>query len=143
MRGRHALGIAAALLLLGVACSTERIDLDLDVAAAPNPVPGVPDGAERTWRFTVAVANPTGVGVFLESMHREILDTDTGYASPLLPEANLEVRGRYIPPGGTLSFEVSQRTLGAPFRNATERRLYHARGDDGRFYSGEVFVRLE
>jgi len=52
------------------------------------------------------------------------------------------VLGKRIAPGGTLTFVAARRSQGQ-FSRGTERRIYHALGDDGKYYSGEVLVRLE
>jgi len=143
MRTRLALAALAALLALGTSCSSERLVLDLTVAVAPNPVAGVNERGERRWSYTISIANSAPVGVFIESYHKEIRDTDTGYSQPLLLVRDAEFLGRYIRSGEVFSFPVTERTVGASFRRGTERRIYHTRGDDGRFYSGEVYIDLQ
>lgn len=137
------LGLAAALgLALAPACSTERLILDLEVAVAPNPVVGVADGGERRWDFTLTVRNPNGVGVVLDSYHRSLEKTDTGYSFPLIiEEVKLAETEKYIPAGQAKSFATQLKSEGR-YASGTMRRLYHARGDDGKYYSGEVFLEL-
>jgi len=143
MRLRLALAACAALLLLVPACSSERLVLDLTVGVAPNPVAGAPEGGERSWTYTISIANSAPVGVFLESFHKEIKRTDTGFEQPLLLVRDAEFLGRYIRPGEIFTFPVTERTVGRSFTRGIERRIYHTRGDDGRFYSGEVYIDLQ
>jgi hypothetical protein len=140
-RTRILAALAAAVALGAAACSTEQLSLTLAVGAFPDRVAGAPDAVGgRSWEWQVAITNPEPVGIFLEYYHTGV--TDTGFEQPLQAVKNDPVLGRRIAPGGTLSFVAARRSEGQ-FSRGTERRIYHALGDDGRYYSGEVRVRLE
>lgn len=134
--------LACAVLAPG--CSSESLELTLEVTATPNPATGTGAAADRRWDYEISIANPTAVGVRMENFHVEISDTDTGFELPLIqqdlknvPEAEL-----WIASGGTLSYSASTESEGK-FASGRERRIFHALGDDGVYYSGEVVISLQ
>jgi hypothetical protein len=129
----------AAIALAG--CSTEQVSLDLEVGAAPNPVAGVADGGGRRWDYRISIGNPNPVGVSVAYYHAEISGTDTGYEQPLQIVEESQVIGRRIAPGATATY-AANRSSGGNFSRGRERRIYHALGDDGKYYSGEVVIEL-
>jgi hypothetical protein len=133
---------AALALALGAGCSSEQLTLTLEVTASPNPVAGVDSEGGRTWDFDISITNPLPVGVRIEYFHVQTMDTDTGYSSPLVVVEDSAVIGQTIGPGATLSYRAN-RESGGKFTRGTERRLYHGRGEDGVYYSGEVVIELE
>jgi hypothetical protein len=132
----------AVLALAAAGCSTEQISLSLAVGATPNPVAGVADPGGRRWDYRVSIANPNPVGVRVEYYHTEITGTDTGFTQPLQSVTESEIIGQWIAAGKTVSYPANLISNGS-FTRGRERRLYHARGDDGRYYSGEVVVVLQ
>jgi hypothetical protein len=79
--------------------------------------------------------------VVVEYYHAEISATDTGYTQPLQIVEESPVIGRRIEPGATVTY-AANRASGGNFSRGRERRIYHARGDDGKYYSGEVVIDL-
>lgn len=137
------LAVCAALALVVSGCTSEQISFTLVVTADPNPVVGVADVAGRRWDYRVAITNPNPVGVFVDFYHTEITKTDSGYTQPLLVSKDSpQIIDQWIAPGGTFSYAADRKSNGN-FSRGTERRIYHTRGDDGRFYSGEVVIELQ
>jgi hypothetical protein len=134
---------AALIVALAAGCSSEQSTRALNVTATPNPVTGTDDSSGRLWEFKIAIANPNPVGLHVENFHIELTNTDTGYAVPLvLVKEDSEVIGAYVASGGTLSYAASRESAGR-FSRGRERRIYHALGDDGVYYSGEVLIDLQ
>ena len=133
----------AALIVLAAGCSSEQISFTLGVAASPNPVTGVADPAGKRWSYQIAITNPNAVGVHVDYYHTEITKTDTGYTQPLMvSDASPQVINQWIAPGGTLTY-AADRISNGNFSRGTERRIYHTLGDDGKYYSGEVIIKLQ
>jgi hypothetical protein len=144
--GRLAAAAACAALALAVVggCSSERSTMSLDVAAAPNPVTATVEDGQRRWDFQVTITNTNAVGVYVESFHVAISDTDTGYAVPLtlVSDQDIEIIGAYIAAGASRSYAASRPSQGR-FGRGRERRIYHAVGNDGVYYSGDVEIVLQ
>jgi hypothetical protein len=140
MAALAALALLAAAAL-GGGCSSERTAYDLAVTAAPNPVASTPDGTGRRWDYAVTIANPLGTAVRVAYYHTGISGTDTGYTQGLLLVDDSPIVGARIPPGGQVTY-AGNRVSGGRFATGTERRVYHALGDDGNYYSGEVLIEL-
>jgi hypothetical protein len=129
-----------ALALAG--CSSEQLSFTLEVSASPNPVSGVADEGGRRWDYRVSIVNTSPVAVVVESYHTEVTATDTGYVQPLHIVKESEIIGRRIEPGETSSYDANRASEGK-FNQGRERRIYHARGEDGTYYSGEVVIELQ
>lgn len=136
-----ALAGGVALLLAAVGCSNERTVYSLTVAASPNPAVASEDDGGRRWTYTITIQNPNAVGIVLEHYNHEITGTDSGYSQPLLGEEDWPLSGVWVPPGQSRAYEASRFSEGL-FSSGTERRIYHGRGDDGRYHSGEVVISL-
>lgn len=137
----------ALTAVLAAGCSSEQSSLSLAVTVSPNPVTGTDGGGGRLWDFKVSITNTSSVGVRLENFHARISRTDTGYERPLVLEESAVIEdlgtvGRYIRPGGTLSYSASRESEGY-FTRGRELRIYHCLGDDGVYYSGEVAIELQ
>ena len=132
----------AALALALAGCSSEELSLSLDVSASPNPVTGVAGDDGRRWDYRISIVNTSPVAVVVESYHTEVTATDTGYVQPLHIVEESEIIGRRIEPGETSSYDAN-RASGGKFDQGRERRIYHARGEDGTYYSGEVVIELQ
>jgi hypothetical protein len=135
--------VPCAVLAFALAgCSSEQRSLSLGVSASPNPVAGAADSGGRRWDYRVSIANPHPVAVVVESYHTEITGTDTGYVQPLQIVKESEIIGQRIAPGATAAY-AANRASGGNFTRGRERRIYHARGEDGNYYSGEVVIDLQ
>lgn len=144
MRAAHRIlaGLLACAVLALAGCSTEQVSFDLEVSATPNPAAGVADGSARRWDYRITIDNPNSVGVAVAYYHAEIRGTDTGYEQPLQIVEESQIIGQRVAPGATESYEAN-RSSGGNFSRGRERRIYHARGDDGKYYSGEVVIELQ
>jgi len=142
---RAAFKILTGLVLcsaLAAGCSSEQLLLSLGVVADPNPVTGVADPGGVRWDFRISITNPNPVGVVVEFYHAEISATDSGYVQSLQVVAPSQISNQRIEPGATWSYEAN-RTSDGHFTRGRERRIYHTRGDDGAYYSGEVVIVLQ
>ena len=132
----------AVLALVLAGCSSEEISLTLDVSASPNPVTGVAEDNGRRWDYQISIVNTSPVTVVVESYHTEVTATDTGYVQPLHIVEESEIVGRRIEPGATAAY-AANRASGGKFNTGRERRIYHARSEEGKYYSGDVVIELQ
>jgi len=135
--------VPCAVLALALAgCSSEELSLSLDVSASPNPVTGVAGDDGRRWDYRISIVNTSPVAVVVESYHTEVTDTDTGYVQPLHIVEESEVIGQRIEPAATAVY-AANRVSGGKFNTGRERRIYHARSEEGKYYSGDVVIELQ
>jgi hypothetical protein len=135
--------LPVAVLAIALAgCSSEQLSLTLEVSASPNPVAGAAVDGGRRWDYQVSIVNSSPVAAVVESYHTEVTATDTGYVQPLQLVEVSEIIGRRIEPGATATY-AANRVSGGKFTRGRERRIYHARGEDGRYYSGDVVIELQ
>lgn len=137
-----ALVACVALAALAPGCTTEQLVLDLNVSASPNPAAGVDEPGGRRWDYQISITNPTAVGMTVKFYHTAVSRTDTGYSQQLQAVRESPVIGFRIEPGVTLTYPAT-RSSGGNFARGRERRIFHAQGDDGKYYSGEVYVTLQ
>lgn len=137
-------GLAAcfALSALSPGCTSERLVLELVVRADPNPATGAPEPGGKRWDYQVSIINPTAAAVTVKFYHAALDDTDSGYEQQLQPVRDSSIVGLRIDAGARLDYPANRSSEGR-FARGRERRVYHAQGDDGKYYSGEVVIGLE